>query len=87
MSDMVRVPAGEFQKNVGRYTDVALTRPVTVTSYGRDRNVVISAEEYHRLKRRDREVLGLDDFTEADLKAIRSAKPASGSAKFDPEVK
>ena len=87
MNDMVRVPASEFQKNVGRYTDVALTRPVTVTSYGRDRNVVISAEEYLRLKRRDREVLGLGDFTEADLELIRSANPTAGSAKFNSEVK
>jgi hypothetical protein len=45
-----------------------------------------AVEEYHRLKRRDRDVLSLDDFTEADLEAIRTAKPAEGSAEFDPEV-
>ena len=87
MSDAVRVPASEFQKNVGRYSDIALTQPVMVTRNGRDRTVVLSADEYHRLKRRDRERLGLDDFTEADLAAIRAAKPARGSAKFNTEVK
>lgn len=87
MSDLVRVPAGEFQKNVGHYSEVSLSRPVVVTHNGRDRNVYISNEEYQRLKRRDRDVLGLDDFTEEDLKALRRAKPAVGSAKFNHEVK
>ena len=84
---MLRVPAAEFQKNVGRYSDVALTQPVTVTRNGRDRTVVLSADEYHRLKRRDRDVLGLDDFTEADLAAIRAAEPSRAAAEFDPELK
>jgi prevent-host-death family protein len=84
---MVRVPATEFQKNVGRYSDVALTRPVTVTRNGRDRTVMVSAAEYQRLKRRDREVLGLDDFTETDLAAIRATEPSAKARKFDPEMK
>lgn len=84
---MVRISATEFQKNPGHYQDIALQQPVTVTRNGRDRTVVISASEYHRLKRRDREVLGLDDFTEADLRAIRGAEPAEGSDKFDAEMK
>lgn len=84
---MVRVSSTEFQKNAGHYSDVALTQPVTVTRNGRDRTVVISADEYHRLKRRDREVLTLDDLTEEDLTLIRSARPAPGSERFDHELK
>ena len=84
---MVRVPATEFQKNVGRYSDVALIQPVTVTRNGRDRTVLLSAAEYQRLKRRDREVLSLDDFTEADLAAIRAAEPSLAAAEFDAEMK
>lgn len=87
MNDLLRVPAGEFQKNVGHYSEVSLSRPVVVTHNGRDRNVYISNEEYQRLKRRDREVLGLDDFTEEDLKALRRAKAATGSARYNHEVK
>jgi PHD/YefM family antitoxin component YafN of YafNO toxin-antitoxin module len=87
MSDLVRVPAGEFQKNVGHYSEVSLKQPVIVTHNGRDRNVYISNEEYQRLKRRDREVLGLDDFSEADLAAIRATKPSRAAAKFDRELK
>jgi prevent-host-death family protein len=84
---MVRVSASEFSKNVGHFQDVALTQPVTVTRNGRDRTVTISAEEYHRLKRRDREVMSLDDFTQDDLNAIRAATPSRGSAAFDHELK
>ena len=87
MTSSLKVPASEFQKNVGRYSDIALTRPVTVTRNGRDRTVLLSAEEYHRLKRRDRDVMGLDDFSEADLALIRAANAPPDSAKFDPEVK
>jgi prevent-host-death family protein len=83
---MVRVTSTEFQKEVGRYADVALVEPVVVTRNGRDRTVLISADEYRRLKRRDREALGLDDFTDADLEAIRAAEPPADSAQFDHEV-
>jgi prevent-host-death family protein len=47
---MIRVSSTEFGKEVGRYQDVALSQPVIVTRNGRDRTVMISAEEYRRLK-------------------------------------
>lgn len=84
---MIKVAASEFQRNIGRYQDLALTQPVVVTSNGRERTVLISTEEYNRLKRRDREVLGLSDFTEADLAAIEAAEPPSEAAAFDDEWK
>lgn len=74
MIQMVKVASAEFQKNIGRYQDMALTQPVLVTRNGRDRTVLISAEEYQRLKRRDRRVMNLDDFTEADIAAIEAAE-------------
>ncbi|MBX3483270.1 type II toxin-antitoxin system Phd/YefM family antitoxin [Phenylobacterium sp.] len=83
---MIRVAAAEFQKNIGRYQDMALTQPVTVTRNGRDRTVIISAEEYSRLKRRDREVLGLEDFTQEDLELILAAEPPPEAAQYDHEV-
>lgn len=46
---MLRVPAAEFQRNIGRYQDAALTEPVAVTRNGRARTVLISIEEYRRL--------------------------------------
>lgn len=86
MQDMVKVSSAEFQKNFGRYQDIALTQPVTVTCNGRDRTVILSAEEYHRLKRRDRRIMSVSDFTEADIAAIEGANPPAESARFDHEL-
>ena len=49
MKDLTRVSATDFSKEVGRYQDLALTKAVVVTRNGRDRTVMISAEEYGRL--------------------------------------
>jgi PHD/YefM family antitoxin component YafN of YafNO toxin-antitoxin module len=84
---MVRVSAAEFQRNIGRYQDLALSRPVAVTRNGREGTVLISEEEYRRLKRRDRQVLGLSDFTVDDLSALEKAEPPPAAAGFDHEMK
>ena len=83
---MIKVSSAEFQRNIGRYQDMALTQPVAVTRNGRERTVMISTEEYNRLKRRDRQVLGLDDFTEEMIEAIAKAEPPEEAKQFDPEL-
>jgi prevent-host-death family protein len=82
----MRVSSAEFQKNFRRYQDVALTEPVIVTRNGREPTVLISSDEYFRLKRRDRRVLGLEDFTRVDIAAIERAEPPAAAAEFDNEV-
>jgi PHD/YefM family antitoxin component YafN of YafNO toxin-antitoxin module len=86
MTNMIRVSSTEFGKEVGRYQDVALSQPVVVTRNGRDRTVMISADEYHRLKRRSREVLRIEDFTDADIEAVRRAEPSKESEAFNQEL-
>jgi predicted nucleotidyltransferase len=51
MNEPTRVSATDFSKEVGRYQDLALTKAVVVTRNGRDRTVMISADEYRRLTR------------------------------------
>ena len=70
MADMVRVSSTEFGKEVDRYQDVALRQPVMVTHNGRDRTVMISASEYQRLKRRDRQVFAAGELPEDMIDAI-----------------
>ncbi|MGH6847128.1 MAG: type II toxin-antitoxin system Phd/YefM family antitoxin [Methylocella sp.] len=84
---MIKVSAAEFQRNIGRYQDMALVQPVAVTRNGRERTVMISVEEYQRLKRRDRQVLGLADFTDADIAALEQTNAPDFSKAFDHEVK
>ncbi len=83
---MLKGPAGEFQRHIGRYQDLALTQPVAVTRNGRERTVMISAEEYHRLKRRDRLVMGLEDFCEADIAALEATRAPETAKAFDDEL-
>jgi prevent-host-death family protein len=83
---MLRISSGELQRRIGSVQDTALTQPVTITNNGRDRLVMMSAAEYRRLKRRDRQVLGLEDFTEADLEALRRVQPSTAAAAFDHEL-
>ena len=86
MADPVKVSAAEFQRQSGRYFDLALTQPVVITRNGRDRTVMISTEEYQRLKRRDREVLAAADFSEADLQEIARTSPPLDADAFDEEL-
>ncbi|NOU21171.1 MAG: type II toxin-antitoxin system Phd/YefM family antitoxin [Methyloglobulus sp.] len=82
---MITVSAAEFQRNIGRYQDVALTEPVAVTRNGRERIVILSVDEYQRLKKRDRQVMALEDFTEFDLEAIRAAELPTEATAYDHE--
>ena len=54
-------------------------QPVAVTRNGRERTVMISVDEYHRLKRRDRQVLALEDFTDADIAALEETRAPEAS--------
>jgi hypothetical protein len=71
---MIRVSSTEFGKEVGRYQDLALSQPVVVTRNGRDRTVVISADEYLRLKRRDRQVFAAGELPDDIVEAISHAE-------------
>lgn len=86
MADPVKVSAAEFQRQSGRYFDLALTQPVVITRNGRDRTVMISTEEYQRLKRRDREVFAAVDFSDAELVQIAASEPPAETAAFDDEL-
>ena len=47
---MITVTAVEFQRHFGRYQDVTLSEPIAITRNGRERIVMLSVDEYHRLK-------------------------------------
>lgn len=72
--EIVTVTAAEFQRKIDEYQDMALTRPVAITQNDRVRTVLLSAEEYHRLKRRDRQVIAAGNLTDRQVEAIRNAK-------------
>ncbi|MBS0278898.1 MAG: type II toxin-antitoxin system Phd/YefM family antitoxin [Proteobacteria bacterium] len=65
--------AGDVVRQFSHYSDIALREPVVVTRNGRPRNVMISVEEYERLKRRDQQAFTAAETPErflADLEAL-----------------
>lgn len=70
------VGAREFQNRPGTYLDMALREPVTITKNGRARNVVLSVEEFERLKRRDRRVIKFDDISDEERAELIAALKA-----------
>ncbi|MBZ0141011.1 MAG: type II toxin-antitoxin system Phd/YefM family antitoxin [Pseudorhodoplanes sp.] len=83
----MKVSTSEFIQNYSALADKAQSEPVVITENDRDRLVVLSAEEYARLKRRDRRVVRLEDFTDAEMALIASVEPAAEDAHLDEELK
>jgi prevent-host-death family protein len=87
MSDNIKVSAAKFQNNVGRYADAARRKPVVVTRYGRDELVVMSAEEYARLRANDRRVIVINETSAAEaaelIQALAQAQPTPASQALD----
>lgn len=71
---MRQLTVSELQRNIGAAQDLADKEPVSITRNGREKYVLLSADEYHRLKRRDREVLGIEELSEQDVRAIAAAE-------------
>jgi prevent-host-death family protein len=84
---MSTVTSAEFQRNVGLYQDRALREPVTVTENGREQVVLLSAEEYRRLKRHERRVFAVEDLNPEQMRALEKAAMPPGHEHLDAELK
>jgi prevent-host-death family protein len=82
----MKVTTADFIKHYGRLADRALTEPVTITKNGRDRLVVLSADEYERLKRRDRRVVRTGELTDGEVALIAKAEVPAEHAHLDDEI-
>ena len=66
--------ATDVQRRFAYWKRKAQQSPVHVRNHGQDEIVLVSVDEYDRLKRGDREVLGLEDFTDEDIAAIKKVR-------------
>ena len=85
--ELTKVTASEFQQAFGMLSDKARHQPVVITKHGQDSLVVMAAEEWARLKRRDRRVGLTDELPEEWVEAVRSAKVPDEFAPLDAELK
>ncbi|MCK1743069.1 type II toxin-antitoxin system prevent-host-death family antitoxin (plasmid) [Bradyrhizobium barranii] len=82
----VTLSASEFQDRVGEALDRSLSQPVLITKHGRPRNVVLSYDEYERLRARDRRAVRAEDLTDEDIAAIETSEMAPGYEHLDAEL-
>jgi prevent-host-death family protein len=86
MADRVRVTASEFHRAFGALSDRALKEPISITKQGRDHLVLMSAEEYKRLKRV--RLVGLaEDLPEPVLKLVKGSRVSRRHKHLDAELK
>ena len=78
--------SAEFQRKIGHFQDRALVEPVIVTRNGRERVVLISADEFKRIQRLDREALPVTALSPADLAAIAAAEVPAEYAHLDAKL-
>lgn len=71
---MTRVSAAEFQRAFGPLSDKASIEPLTITKHGRDHLVLMSADEYARLKRRDRRVFATGELTAEEIASFEKVQ-------------
>jgi len=83
----MRVTTADFIKHYGSLADRALAEPVTITKNGRDRLVVISADEFARLKSRDRTAVRPEELSAAEIDLIAVAEMPTEHAALDDELK
>lgn len=82
----MKVTDTEFQQNVGRFQDVALRRPVTITKNNRDHVVLLAAEEYKRLLKRSRAVLLAGELSDDVLASIARTEMPAGREALNAEL-
>lgn len=70
---MASVTISELQRNIGDIQELVQKEPVSITRNGREKYILLSTEEYQRLKRRDRQVLGIEELSEEDVRDIAAA--------------
>ena len=82
----ITLSASEFQDRVGEALDRSLSQPVLITKHGRPRNVVLSYDEYERLRARDRRAVRAEDLTDEDIAALEASEMGPGYEHLDAEL-
>lgn len=82
----MRMTIGELKRRFGEIEGIATKEPIIVVSDGRESVVILSAEEYGRLKRRDRQVLRAGELSEAEIEYISNAELPDEFRHLDAEL-
>lgn len=71
---MKKVSAQKLQRHAGEVQYMALREPIAITHHGRERLVLLSMEEYTRLKNRERKSYAVEELPEWIVEAVAKAE-------------
>ena len=80
------VSSSDFLKAYGRIIETAMREPVSITSHGRERLVLLSANEYRRLKQNDRAALYPWELSDEEVRALEVSQAPASASLFDHEI-
>lgn len=84
---MTKVTSAEMQRKFGQFKEVAQREPVTITSHGRDSLVLISVQEFQRLKALDtRQAYYAWELPEDLSEELDQAVAPAADAQYDREL-
>jgi prevent-host-death family protein len=69
---MLRCTSQDLQRKVGPLQEKALTEPVIITNHGRDRLVLMSVDEYMRLKKREKQAITIEEMPEEFINELHN---------------
>jgi prevent-host-death family protein len=81
----ITMTRSQLEERLGDALDQALVQPLIVTKHGRPKNVLLSYDEYERLRARDRRVVRLEDWTDDEIAALEASEMEAGLDHLDAE--
>jgi prevent-host-death family protein len=69
---MRRFSDRDLERKCDHVQEVALREPVAITHAGRERLVLLDAAEYARLKRRDKQVIAIEEMPDEFVRALEA---------------
>ncbi len=82
---MTKVTSGEFTREFGRYRVIAHREPGVITNHGRDDVVLISAEDYARLRRHEQKASHVTQIPRAVIEELGAVGVPEEASEFDSE--
>jgi len=76
----------EVSKSFGRFGRQAMQAPITITHHGHASLVLLSHDEYQRLRRRDRVAMAIDEVPHDLRDAVAAAMPSVEAETYNSEL-
>ncbi len=83
---MLKVTSKEFQLNLEFYQALALNESVQITLNGQDKLILINAEEYKQLRKRERTAFSLSSLSDDDIQSIKMTKMSEKHNQYNSEL-